>query len=418
MGQNKAAQKQSIWLLNRVYPPSRGATGRVLHDLAEALVKDGWDVTVFTAGPEAALLRDAGVNIIRVRDARKKSVLSYARVWLSLLLAGLKQRQVPHLIVTMTDPPLLVIAGAILARAKKAKHIHWVQDLYPDLLPHVNVNLPVFISNILRTMSRSAMNASDKVIVIGRCMARYLAHTGVNTQKMTFIQNWPDRELVQSFDDYYKTLSENQRREMRSSSGKPLIVDGSPKFRILYAGTLGRAHPIETILEAAAILQDQNPDIEFLFVGNPEAHGPLAEERQRRGLHNIRMLPLQPNYRLADMMLGGDIHLISMKSEVLGMMVPSKLYAAVAAERPCILLGPDQSETGKVLEEYKAGKVVAQGDVMGLVEAIRSYRYDEGVWFSAHEGARKASRMIVRDELIGLWIKKAWEIIGYPGRRN
>ncbi len=410
------AAPPSIWFFNRVYPPTRGATGRLLCDLAETMVRDGWQVTVFTAGPEKADMVENGVRIIRVKDIRSKSSLSYIRVWMELLLAGLRQRGAPDVIATMTDPPMLVLAGQFMARMKKARHIHWVQDLYPDLLPHVDVHLPLLLTRRLQAWVRSAMNAADRVIVIGRCMGRYLVHTGVTSKNMLLIQNWPDKELVQSFDDYNRTHTEEQRMEMRSSSGKPLIVDQSPKFRVLYAGTLGRAHPMATILDAAAILQVQIPDVEFLFVSHPSGQAELAAERQRRGLHNIRMLPLQPNYRLPDLMLGGDVHLISMKDEVLGMMVPSKLYAAVAAERPSILLGPEQSETGKILQEYQAGMVVRQGDVDGLVQAIRSYRYDEGVWFSAHEGARKASRMIVRDELIELWIKKAREILGYPPR--
>lgn len=406
-------KKPSIWFFNRAYPPSLGATGRLLADLAEKLAQQGFDVTVFTAGPEACDVMDRDVRVIRVRDARSKTGLQYMRVWLVLFLKGICHKGKPDLIVTMTDPPLLVIMGAFLAFLKKTKHMHWVQDVYPDLFPHVRVKMPKFLMYFLKSCARVAMNSADRIVVIGRCMGRYLALNAIQAKKMVFIKNWPDKELVQSFDDYRGSTTAVQRLEMRSSSGKKLIVDERPKFRVLYAGTLGRAHPIDTILQAAVILQDKLPDVEFLFVGHPSQQEELAKERERLGLSNVRMLPLQPHYRLAEMMYGGDVHLISMKDSVLGMMVPSKLSSAMAAERPCIFIGPELSETAKVIHEFEAGTVLSHGDVQGLVAAIEMYRYDQQAWFSAHEGARKASAMTVRDELIDMWIKKAKEIMGY-----
>jgi glycosyltransferase involved in cell wall biosynthesis len=194
-------------------------------------------------------------------------------------------------------------------------------------------------------------------------------------------------------------------------NAKPFFKDDSPKFRILYSGNLGRAHPISTIIEAAAILQTSNPEIEFVFVGDGAGFDKIAQARSRRGLDNIRLLPPQPLSRLKDLMEGGDIHLISMKHEVLGMLVPSKLYAALAAGRPCIFIGPENSETAKVIHEFGAGIVVPQGQAYHLAEAILKFRNDGDTWFAAQNGAIKASNHFVPSQSISSWIKGARETI-------
>src|SRR5688572_19775821 len=118
-------RRPSILFLNRVYPPSPGATGRVLRDLAKAFAREGWYVTVITSGPVAGKSRDGGIRIVRVKGpVRPRGIFSYAWVWLKMLIAALRF-PTTHLVVTLTDPPMLVTAGRIIQRVKKNRHIHW-----------------------------------------------------------------------------------------------------------------------------------------------------------------------------------------------------------------------------------------------------------------------------------------------------
>lgn len=105
----------SVVFLNRVYPPGRGATGRVLRDLARGFVKDGWNVTVITTGTQKGVSYDGAVRVVRVKaPARPRQISGYLFVWLKLFFALLSQPR-KDLVVTMTDPPLLVVAGRIAA---------------------------------------------------------------------------------------------------------------------------------------------------------------------------------------------------------------------------------------------------------------------------------------------------------------
>lgn len=406
-------QKPSVLFINRVYPPYKGATGRVLRDLAQGFARDGWDVSVLTSGPTPMTEKDGPVKVTRIKGTSAKTMSSYLFVWLRLLWAALWMPKT-QMVVTLTDPPLLVVVGRIIARLKRAQHIHWCHDLYPDILPILGLKISPRMMNFLRDVSRKAMKSCDRVVVVGRCMARHLAHTGLDMTRVSVIPNWPDFELTSSFQGKpvrIKTPANANANAIEPSKNlskrNPFFVDEEPKFRVLYAGNLGRAHPVATILDAAALLMADHPEIEFVFVGDGPGFERIALERARRGLDNVRLLPSQPNSRLRDLMEGGDIHLISMKHEAAGMLVPSKLYAALAMGRPCILIGPDQTETARVITEYGAGKVLPQGQPRKLAIEILRFRTDGDTWFAAQNGALRAGEDFSPPHSISSWIKGA-----------
>ncbi|HRK98122.1 MAG TPA: glycosyltransferase family 4 protein [Alphaproteobacteria bacterium] len=425
-------KKPSVLFINRVYPPFRGATGRVLRDLAHAFARDGWDVTVLTTGLSSGEVMDGSVRVRRLSSKGAKTVAAYFWVWLRLLFTALVMPR-HNMVVTLTDPPMLVVAGRILARFKRSSHIHWCHDLYPDILPVLGLKLPLRVMNFLKATSRRAMKSCDRVVVVGRCMAKHLAFTGLDMSKVTIIPNWPDLELSSltlqqirqggTVDTAKQALSPiringaangNFAARARGALNKrPFFLDDSPKFRILYAGNLGRAHPVSTILDAAAMLSPDHPEVEFVFVGDGPGYDRIANERARRGLDNIRLLPAQPVSRLKELMESGDVHLISMKHEAAGMLVPSKLYAALAAGRPCVLIGPDHTETARVIREYGAGAVVEQGNAKKLASELLKLRLDGDVWFAAMTGARRAGKDFAPNHSISSWIRSARDTIRY-----
>ncbi len=466
--------KPSVLFINRVYPPVKGATGRVLRDLAHGFARDGWDVTVLSTGSKTGEAKDGPIKLKLLKTIPHQTAFAYFVLWLRFLMAALFMKRF-DMVVTLTDPPLLVAAGRIIARFKKSTHIHWCHDLYPDILPVLGLKLPLPIMNFLKRSSRRAMKSCNRVVVIGRCMAKHLSFSGLDMTKVTIIPNWPDFELsgksaadvalgaerttegttanakspqsspsqpkitvatpikVQSPANANASLSTPSAHNSTSSTSlsdaaqshtashiassaapnaaRPFFVDDSPKFRVLYSGNLGRAHPISTIIEAASLLLPHHPEIEFVFVGDGLGFDRIAHERARRGLDNIRLLPAQPLSRLKDLMESGDVHLISMSHEAAGMLVPSKLYAALAAGRPCILIGPEQTETARVIRDYGAGAIVEQGNPRKLAEEILALRMNGDNWFAAMSGAKRAGQDYAPTRAISSWLKNARETI-------
>lgn len=416
-------KKPSVVIFNRVYPPVRGATGRVLRDLARGFVRDGWSVTIVTTGQQASIEKDGAIKVVRVKaPVKKKLVGAYLNVWLRMWWAGMGLPKA-DLIVTMTDPPLMVVAGRMMARAHKCKHIHWCQDLYPDLLPALGIKVSDRVMNFLKVQSRRAMKDADRIVVIGRCMARHLIRTGLEARKITLIPNWPDLELMApdprtrrplNSTAVFSAASEGRPLPEKAKPFEALFQDKEPRFRVLYSGTIGRAHPVQAILEAAQILSREHPEIEFVFVGDGPVFDRLAQERARRSLDNLRLMPYQPAARLRELMESGDVHLVSMRDDAAGYLVPCKLYSALAVARPVIFIGPETSEVARVVDDFQAGTIVPQGDGRKLAQAILRYRLDGDEWFAAHEGARRAGRIFVPHEAIKAWIARARDVCGLP----
>ncbi len=402
--------------MNRVYPFSRGATGRLLCDLAEAFAQEGWHVTVISSGSKAGEERRNGVRIIRVKASDKPmGFLSYMLIWAKMFIIAL-QLKPRNVLVTLSDPPLLIVAGRIVAKFKKSHHVNWCQDLYPDIIPALGIKMPDFLMKMFRAMRINAMKSCDKIVVCGHCMKKHLETDGIDPQKIKVITNWADKELIDSCiadkfnknDTKLKALGKKTNKEMVRPFEEQ--VKNEKRFQVLYAGNIGLAHPIDVILDAAKILQEQGSDVEFVFVGDGLRFDYIAQRRAEMCLDNIRLLPYQPASRLRAVMEGGDIHLITMSDAAKGMLVPCKTYAALAVARPCIFVGPKDSEVAKVINDFGAGLIVAQDDAENLVNAILYFRKSRDAWFEAHSGAKRAREVFTPKASIDEWIKVAGSV--------
>ena len=398
------SSKPTILFMNRVYPPVRGATGRILRDLAQAFVGAGWDVTVISSGENAGEEIEGGVRIIRVKSSdRPRSSMAYMLIWVKMLIAAL--RLAPHnVLVTLSDPPIIIVAGRIIARVKKCSHINWCQDLYPDILPALDIKMPIFLMKWFRAHRIKAMKSCDKIIVVGRCMTKRLVLEGINAQKIAMIANWPNLELIdpQSSDNSGIAYRKHDEKTARPFEKQ---FKNNKCFQVLYAGNIGMAHPIDIVLDAAKLLEEQGSDIEFVFIGEGVRFDYIAQRRAQMCLDNLRLLPYQPAPHLRDVMEAGDIHLITLDKAVSGFMVPCKMYSALAVARPSIFVGPKSSEVAKVINDYGAGLVVDNNDAENLVAAILHFREDQDAWYKAHNGAIHAREAFTPNASIEAFIK-------------
>ncbi len=387
----------------------RGATGRVLKDLARSFAREGWHVTVVSSGPEAGEERKDGVRIIRVKGAERPSgAFAYFWVWMKMWWVAMRLKS-RHLVVTMTDPPLIVYAGHLVAKYKKSRHVHWSQDLYPDVFPALGVHFPKFIMRFMRNVRKKAMRKCDKVIVSGRCMAKHLVMEGLDAQKIAMVPNWPDIELTDP--DMADVTVVTPKLDDKACRPFEKLLKTEKRFRVLYAGNLGRAHDVDTILNAAEILQEREADIEFVFVGDGVRFDHIATQRGERRLDNIKLMPYQPASQLRDVMESGDIHLITMREDAAGYIVPCKLYASFAVARPAILVGPEQSETAKVIQDFGTGFVVPPGDAEQLVRSILCFRENGDAWNDAYQGALQAREVFTPHDSIDAWMERAWDAV-------
>jgi len=285
------------------------------------------------------------------------------------------------IVISMTDPPLLGLMGAKIARRMKTKHIHWAMDLYPDLLPVLGKLISPFMFRILQSRMVKMMKRADVLVPISNCMARYLTHQAIPKTNMQVIENWPDKYLLED-----------------NHSDQSLMDD--TKFRILYAGTMGLAHDFEDILSAAIYFQKTDPDIEFIFTDRGRGADQFKMQCHRKGIKNIQFISPQPSKKLNMLMNAGDVHLVTMKPSAAGKLFPSKFYSALAAARPVIYIGPAACDIHRKISKHACGATIRNGESQMLVNAIKNYKANADDYFKACDNA---SNLLKYNDPLNKW---------------
>jgi glycosyltransferase involved in cell wall biosynthesis len=372
---------RSVLFINRVYPPAQGATGQLLSELAPALVEAGWDVSVLTSRPPGAARSEVlrGVRVTRVRGLPFASAsfflraLSYLALYPALLWRALRLPP-SDVVVTMTDPPLQVILGPILRAWKGSRLVHWAQDLYPELAEEMGLlTRDGWLARRLRALSTRALARNDRIVAIGRCMKERLAQRGLPRDRILVLPNWGHPICASTWGRHENPFRKEQGLE--------------DKFVVMYSGNLGVAHSFEVILEAAERLQTDEPQVVFVFVGNGARLSWVQEQGRRRQLRNVRFVPFQPQEKLAQTLAAADLHLASMRENLCGLVVPSKVYGALAVGRACVFLGPERSETAQLILEHGCGSVLSGSCGSRLAACISYWKHDPARLREAEERA-------------------------------
>lgn len=395
----------SVMFVNRVFPPDPGATGRCLFDLVERVAAAGWRVTVVADGERSGgkvgeHAASAGITLVRTGRTVAKGDRPDARAYLDSLrrLAGHALCQPRHdLVVTMTDPPMLALAGPVLAARHGAASLHWCHDLYPDLFPVLGVRMPALVRRIAGHGMARALRQQDAVIAIGRCMSDRIIAAGVTADRVSLLPNWPDpaiRPMAKADNGFRRSLG---------------LQDGDGRFLVAYSGTLGLAHPMDGVLEAATHLQDSNSAVLFLLVGEGRGFAAVEEGARRRGLRNLRRLPWQPADRLAECLSAADLHLVAMDPAAEGMLVPSKLAGVQAAGRPCLFLGPVGSEAAARVEG--CGLVIDPFDGRAIANAVCAYAADPGRCAAEGEHAAQLAQAWTADRAAAAFVGLAERLV-------
>src|SRR5690606_294031 len=233
-GTNRARRAGSLLFVNRVYPPSHGATGEMLADVAADLAANGWRVTV-VAGDCPGVGRDQvtenGVRVIRVpglrfvRGSTVRRAFAYLALYPFLFQAMVRVRDV-DVVVTKTDPPLLLFTGGLMSLFRKTPLVHWAQDVYPEIAEELGViRRGGVLASFLRKASTWALGRPGHVVAVGRCMRDLLVkNRGIAPERITIIPNWPP-ETVRPVEHEVNTFR------------KAHCLDG--KFVVMYSGNMG-----------------------------------------------------------------------------------------------------------------------------------------------------------------------------------
>lgn len=378
-----------IVFLNRFYAPDHSATSQMLTDLATALAM-GNQVHVVTSrqrydDPGASLAPYElmhGVSVDRVytttfgRMSLPGRVFDYLSFYLAASLRLLHIAQRGDVIIAKTDPPLISVPAGWIARIRGARLVNWLQDLFPEVAAELHVGVARGLVGRLLTWSRNrSLRGAEANVVLGRLMRERVVALGVDPKNIVEIPNWADGTVL------HPPLT--AKNPLRTEWGL------GDRFVVGYSGNFGRAHEFQTLFGAAEALRAQ-ADIAFVLIGTGARLAVLEIAARDQGLSSLVFKPYQPRSRLSQSLGVADVHIVTLRPELEGLVVPSKFYGIAAVGRPTIFIGDPDGEVGSIVRETDCGLCVSQGDVSGLTEAISKLRDDPQTRERMGRNARRA----------------------------
>jgi colanic acid biosynthesis glycosyl transferase WcaI len=360
----------TVWFINRYFEPDQSATSRMTSSLAFALASAGWKVHVITGrqlynDPRAnlpMLTTAKGVVVHRVlgfRFGRSKllgRLLDYLSFYAlaSCYLWRLSGRG--DVVVAGTDPPLFSVCAAFISWLNGMRLINWLQDLFPEIASTLQIKgCGRWVGRGLSAVRDISLRCAEANVVPGGGMASYLRQRGIPEERIWVRHNWSDGTKVQPVAPEANPL----RREW----------DLVGKFVVGYSGNMGRAHDFTTLVAAAAAPRHRS-DIVFLLIGDGQHRSWIEEQIRTQRLANVVLKPFQPETGLSESLSLPEVHLVSLRPELEGFVVPSKFYGVAAAGRGVLFVGDPKGEIGQLIKAGSCGAAITEGDPMALCDWI------------------------------------------------
>lgn len=342
--------------------------------LCTALVKSGWEITAFPCNrgcrdDSVVYSRDDEFGRVRIeriwRPAWRQSsgigrILNAAWMILRWSLLATQRARKPDVVIVGTDPILSVLV-AIVWRLFKPRTIlaNWCFDLYPEAAYADGLlNRRSLFARLLHALLKKAYRACDLVVDIGPCMRKLLLRYDSSLRMATLVP-WA---LAEPSDALPIPTAERE------------AVFGNSPFGLLYSGNFGRAHSYEAILELARLLRPDDVHLAFSVRGNRENALRMAVHSEDA---NISFVPFAAaEAKLEDRLACADVHVVSLREEWVGTVVPSKFFGALAIGRPVLFCGDRSSSIAQWIEQYELGWVLTPDNIPDVAASMRALLKD------------------------------------------
>ncbi|MGH9711534.1 MAG: glycosyltransferase family 4 protein, partial [Candidatus Acidiferrales bacterium] len=196
--------------------------------------------------------------------------------------------------------------------------------------------------------------------------------------------------------------------------GHPAIAEirGAADFVVLHAGNLGFYGAWNTLLEAAKLLPANGT--RMIFVGDGASRARLEESSH--GSATVRFLPFRPSEEIPCVMAAGDLHIITIRRGLGGVVVPSKLYSTLAAGRPILAVAPEDTDVARIVRAVDCGLVADPDKPSEVAAAIRTLKSDPVRLAAMGERAHKAAENYARVKELEKFVAVIEEI--HPSARG
>jgi glycosyltransferase involved in cell wall biosynthesis len=353
---------------------------RMFRDLAEGLAQKGLRVLVVAASrsyrnPKEVFASERisdklMIERVEIPELNKNKLLEKLLFFyfFSKRLKGVLREKDIRLFIAPLMPLLIPYKTLKFSKMAKKPFLFILEDLVPDTwIRRGRFSAKHPFVKLIKRQTRSLLLDSRKVVVIGRDMRDYITETyKAPEENIAFIPNWANNS---------EKLELNGREQ---------------KFEVLYGGTIGEAQKLDTLIEAAKVLQERKIDANIKIVGDGMRKKSLQEIVKREKLENVELCDFVPENEFRKLMMRSSVLVVTLRHESKGMSVPSKLYTYLTAGKPILAIVPEGSEIDMEIEEDQFGISVSGNSPELIADAIIKLKEDKEFRERAEKNALRA----------------------------
>lgn len=405
-----------ILFLSDNFPPEVNAPASRTYEHCRAWAAAGHKVTVITCAPNFptgkvfAGYRNKlwqrsdmdGIDIIRVwsfvtaNEGFAKRILDYVSFMVSAFIAGLFVRR-PDIIVGTSPQFFTVVATYLLGAVKRRPWVFELRDIWPESIKAVGAMKDSFAIRFLERLEIHLYRNADRIVAVTQSFRKTLIARGIAADKIEVVTNGVDLS-------FYSPRQKDQELCLQHNL--------SGQFVVGYLGTHGMAHALETLIDAASVIQNDpgGKHIRFLFIGNGARKAFLIEKAIEQGLSNVLFLDTVEKQHVASHWSILDASIVHLrKTPLFETVIPSKIFEAMGMGMP-ILMGV-AGEAGGIVAQGRVGLAFEAENAEDLAKAILKLSSDPALCESYRENALQFAKQYDRGYLAEQMLSILKEIV-------
>lgn len=280
-----------------------------------------------------------------------KRILNYGSFAFFSCLYGLFFAKKADVMYVYHPPITTAVSAAIISFFRRTPFVLDIQDMWPDTLRATGMLTSPKLLNIIDALSRWSYRRAAHITVLSPGFRRLLIERNIDAAKIDVVYNWCDDKLV-AHDGVNKYQLEMDNR-----------------FNIVFAGTMGKAQALHSVLSAAKQVEQINPNIQFIFVGSGIEVASLKDSAQAQQLKNVLFLPRMPMNEVGRVLHAADLLLVHLKNDPLfEITIPSKTQAYFSMGKPILMAV--KGDASHLVQAANAGFCISPEDPQAMASSI------------------------------------------------
>ena len=360
-----------ILLLTQWFDPEPTLKGLVF---AKELQRQGHEVQVLTGFPnypvgkiyEGYKLKFKqtefidGIEVTRVAlypshdSSVLKRIFNYISFAFMAALIGIFVTKKADVIYAYHPPLTVGIAAIFIKFFRRTPIVYDIQDMWPDTLKATGMLNNDKLLNIISMVCNQVYKYVDHIVVLSPGFKQLLMNRNVNEDKISVIYNWCDEEALET-----QTILKEEYNQILSD-----------KFNLIFAGNLGKAQGLDTLINVAKVLQN-NSQIQLVFVGDGTERDLLIKKVAELNLENVAFIPRVPMSEVGGILKRADVLIVHLKDDKLfEITIPSKTQAYMAMGKPILMAV--KGDASDIVSKAQAGVIAKPEDTESILLAISS----------------------------------------------